>query len=73
MSAATETINVEEKFSGSSLNGRQDHDGSPEGADNLFAPDSDGDFYFEESGALNGSHQGVDPRVWACSLACHSY
>ena len=64
MSAAAETINVEEQFSGTSLNGAKN--GSPEGADNLFAPDSDGEFYFEESSNLNGKEQAVDPRVWAC-------
>ncbi|XP_078346711.1 GTP-binding protein 1-like [Oculina patagonica] len=61
MSAAAETINVEEKFSGTSLNGAQN--GSPEGADNLFAPDSDGEFYLEENSNLNGKEQAVDPRV----------
>ena len=62
MSAAAETINVEEKFSGSSLAGAQN--GSPDGADNLFAPDGDGEFYLENGSALNGKEHGVDPRVW---------
>jgi len=62
MSAAAETINVEEKFSGSSLAGVQN--GSPDGADNLFAPDGDGEFFLEDGGTLNGKEQGVDPRVW---------
>ena len=61
MSALAETINVEEKFSGSSLNSKQS--GSPDGADNLFAPDGDGELYLEENGTLNGSEQAIDPRV----------
>lgn len=61
MSAAAETINVEEKLSGSTLNGRQD--GSPDGTDNLFAPDNDSELYLEENGTSNGSEQSIDPRV----------
>lgn len=66
MSAAAETINVEEKFSGSSLNGRQE--GSPDDTDNLFAPDSDGEFYCDGSSALNGAEHAIDPRVWTNTL-----
>lgn len=66
MSALAETINVEEKFSGTSLNSAQN--GSPEGAGNLFAPDSDGEFYLEEGSHFNGKEQDLDPRVWACLL-----
>ena len=61
MSAAAETINVEEKFSGSSLNGSQA--GLPDGADNLFAPDSESEFYLEENGTSNGLEHNIDPRV----------
>lgn len=66
MSAAAETINVEEKFSGSSLPSAQN--GSPDGTDNLFAPDGDGEFYLEDGCTLNGKEQGVDPRVWVQSF-----
>lgn len=61
MSAAAETINVEEQFSGSSLNGKQS--GPFDVADNLFAPDSDSEFYLEENGQFNGSEQAIDPRI----------
>lgn len=66
MSAAAETINVEEQFSGSSLLGAQN--GSPDGTDNLFAPDGDGELYLEDGCTLNGKEQGVDPRVWVQSF-----
>lgn len=62
MSAAAETINVEEKFSESSLNGKQDGS-SPDGAGNLFAPDSDSEFYLEENGTINGAEHALDRRV----------
>ena len=61
MSALTESINVEEKFSGSSLNGRQE--GSLESANNLFAPDSSGEFDCDGSNTLNGAENAIDPRV----------
>lgn len=61
MSALTESINVEEKFSGSSLNGRQE--GSLESANNLFAPDSGGEFDCDGSNTLNGAENAIDPRV----------
>ena len=69
MSAAAETINVEEKFSGSSLNSSQA--GSPDGADNLFAPDSESEFYQEENGTSNGLEHAIDPKVRrAYNLVC---
>ena len=61
MSALAETINIEEKFSGSSLNGRQE--GSLEEANNLFAPDSSGEFDCDGSNTLNDAEQAIDPRV----------
>lgn len=61
MSALTESINVEEKFSGSSLNGRQE--GSLESANNLFAPDSGVEFDCDGSNTLNGAENAIDPRV----------
>lgn len=62
MSAAAETINVEEKFSGTSLNNKK-RGSSPDGAENLFAPDSESELYLEENGAFNGTEHAIDQRV----------
>ncbi|CAH3162768.1 unnamed protein product [Porites lobata] len=62
MSAAAETINVEEKFSGTSLNNKK-RGSSPDGAENLFAPDSESELYLEENGTFNGTEHAIDQRV----------
>lgn len=62
MSAAAETINVEEKFSGTSLNSKK-RGSSPDGAENLFAPDSESELYLEENGTFNGTEHAIDQRV----------
>lgn len=62
MSAAAETINVEEKFSGTSLNNKK-RGSSPDGAENLFAPDSESELYLEENGTFNGTENAIDQRV----------
>lgn len=61
MSAAAETINVQEKLSASLLPERNDSNNHlTNGAVNLFAPDCDEILDDEE---LNGIHETVDPRV----------
>lgn len=61
MSAATETINVQEKLSNCNLlPERTDSNRLGNGDMNLFAPDNDEIFSDEE---LNGTHDDVDPRV----------
>jgi len=61
MSAAAETINVQEKLSNSSLlPERTDSSHLSNGEVNLFAPDTDEIFDDE---VLNGTHEKVDPRV----------
>ena len=67
MSAAAETINVEEKFSGSSLVDKPD--GLYDGAENLFAPASDGELYHDAVGAANGIK--FDPRVCKYIHSCY--
>ncbi|XP_073246233.1 GTP-binding protein 1-like [Porites lutea] len=62
MSAAAETINVEEKFSGTSLNNKK-RGSSPDSAENLFAPDSESELYLEENGTFNGTEHAIDQRV----------
>ena len=62
MSAAAETINVEEKFSGTSLNNKK-RGSSPDGAENLFAPDSESELYLEENGTFIGTEHAIDQRV----------
>ncbi|CAH3015223.1 unnamed protein product [Porites evermanni] len=62
MSAAAETINVEEKFSGTSLNNKK-RGSSPDSAENLFAPDSESELYLEENGTFNGTEHVIDQRV----------
>ena len=62
MSAAAETINLEEKFSGTSLNNKK-RGSSPDGTENLFAPDSDCELYLEENGTFNGTEHAIDQRV----------
>lgn len=60
MSAAAETINVQEKLSSGMLPEKNDLNHLHNGAANLFAPDSDQGIYDEET---NGIHDIQDPRV----------
>ncbi|KXJ14137.1 GTP-binding protein 1 [Exaiptasia diaphana] len=61
MSAAAETINVQEKLSASLLPERNDSNNHlTNGAVNLFAPDCDEIF---DDAELNGIHEPVDPRT----------
>lgn len=61
MSALAESINVEERLSSLSLNGKQAGPSICE--DNLFAPDSESELFLEENGSCNGADQVLDLRV----------
>ena len=57
MSAASEDINVEERFSEMP----KQEDLVSNGSDNLFAPDIDGELYAD--GEFSGAQNSMDPRV----------
>lgn len=61
MSALAESINIEERLSALSLNGKQA--GPSVCEDNLFAPDSESELFLDENGTCNDADQALDPRV----------
>lgn len=61
MSALAESINIEERLSALSLNGKQA--GPSVCEDNLFAPDSEGELFLDENGICNDADQALDQRV----------